>query len=69
LHAGASLDEASIYVDTEAQSLAKLLKASKSMGVLLKKVVGTPSQALAKKMMGNYKAFDLSVKEYVKRNG
>jgi hypothetical protein len=68
LHGGKSLDEAAIYVDTKEQSLAKLGKSTRSLGLLIRKVVTSPHSPEGSKVLVTYKALDGAVKEFVKNN-
>jgi hypothetical protein len=64
LHAGKSLDEASIYVDTREQSMAKLGKSTRSLGILIKKVATDDSTS--KSMVQSFRVLETAVKEFVK---
>jgi hypothetical protein len=61
LHAGKTLDEAEIYVDTREQSISRLYKLSKGMGVLLRKLRASHDLILS------YRRFDAAVKKFVSK--
>jgi hypothetical protein len=70
LHRGKSLREASIYVDTREQSLARLTKITKEMSLLVRKVVA--NNAKSTEAIALHKAFkqmDSAVKAFRKTHG
>lgn len=68
LHKGKNLDEAAIYVDTEEQSIEKLGQATKRIGILIKKVLPTSATAESKVLGESFKAFDVAVREFIKKH-
>ena len=68
LHKGKNLDEAAIYVDTEEQSIGKLGQATKRIGILIKKVLPTSATAESKVLGESFKAFDVAVREFIKKH-
>ncbi len=67
LRAGWPLDEAEIYVDTREQSIARLSKVTKELGVLLKKLLPGSKGKESMRLLQSYKQFDASVKVFVSK--
>jgi hypothetical protein len=68
LHAGKDLEEAEIHVDTREESLTRLSKVNKKLGVLLKKVLAGTRDPEGTKLLQAYKQFDASVKSFINKN-
>jgi len=68
LHAGKDLEEAEIYVDTREESLSRLSKVDKELGVLLKKVLAGNKDPEGTKLLQAYKQFDAAVKSFINKN-
>lgn len=66
LHAGRSLEEAEILVDSREESLARLVKVSKELGSLLKKLLSDNKDDAGSDIQRLYKQFDAAVKIYSK---
>ena len=67
LHSGKTLEEAEIYVNTREQSLSRLEKVTKDLGMLVRKVVARSKDASSVALLASYKRFAASVKSIVKR--
>lgn len=67
LHAGHSLEEAGIYVDTGEQSITRLSKMTKELGVLLKKLLPGGKNAGGARLLQIYKQFEAAVKAFIGR--
>lgn len=67
LHGGKSIEQAEIYVDTREQSLTRLSKVTKDLGVLLKKLVPSARHPEDAQLMRVYKDFDAAVKAFINR--
>jgi len=68
LHAGKSLQEAAIYVDTREESLGRLTKISREIGLLIGKLVPGDSSREAATLQSAHKELNNAVKAYVKKN-
>ena len=66
LHSGKTLEEAEIYVDTREQSINRLSKLSKALGVLLKKLLRGNKDA-GSNLLEMYRRFDDAVKKFVSK--
>jgi len=67
LRARRSLAEAEIYVDSRAQSLTRLDKVTKSIGVLLKKLNPGKKDSQGALLLRTYRDFEIAVKAYLSR--
>jgi len=67
LHAGKTIGEAEIYVDTWEQSITRLTKVMKEMRVLIKKVLRHKNGAENEHLGNSFRRFDTAVKEFVKK--
>jgi hypothetical protein len=67
LHAGKRIEEAEIYVDTKEQSLNRLQKVTKELGVLLKKLIPSPKEPQATQLLRVYKEFETAVKAFINK--
>lgn len=67
LYDGKSIDEAEIYVDTVEESLKRLSKLKKDMGVLLKKLIKGSKNPETTRLIQSYKQFDAAVKEFISK--
>jgi hypothetical protein len=65
LRAGRTLEEAEIYVDTRQESIVRLSRVSKALGVLIKKIVTGNKDAEGAKLLQSYKQFDAAVREFI----
>jgi hypothetical protein len=61
------LEEAENYVDTREQSLARLSKVTKELGVLIKKVVSRPKEAESAALIDSHKRLEDAVKGFVRK--
>lgn len=68
LHAGASLDEAEILVDTREESVRRLANVTKEIGAILKKLKAPKKRKEAANLAATYKQFESAVKVFVARN-
>lgn len=68
LHSGKSLEEAEIYVDTREQSLRRLQKLSRDLGVVLHKIAAPKKTAEAKQLLDGFKKFDSALKAFLNKN-
>ena len=68
LHAGKSLGEAAIYVDTREESLKRLSKLVREMGLLLRKLTSQQRGPAAVQVQEAYKEFDSAVRAFLKKN-
>ena len=68
LHGGRSLEEAEIYVDTREQSLSRLSKVTKALGLLLKKLVPGSKDPDGARLLQLFKQFETAVKGFVSKN-
>jgi hypothetical protein len=68
LHAGKSLHEAEIYVDTREESRNKLSKAVKELGLLIEKVLEKDKTPEASALLQSSKALNAAVKAYLKKH-
>jgi hypothetical protein len=67
LHTGKRLQEASIYLDTREQSLARLTKITKEMSLLVRKLlIRTSGNPKAKSLHMTFKEFERAVKVFTK---
>lgn len=66
LHAGKSLEEAEIYVDSREQSLKRLAKLTKELHVLLRKIL-KGQRSGGTQLLVSYKSFDDAVKSYLSK--
>jgi hypothetical protein len=64
LHGGKNLGEAEIYVDTREQSLSRLHKVTKELGLLLKKLLPGSKDAEGVKLLQLFKQFESAVKAF-----
>jgi hypothetical protein len=67
LHAGKSIEEAEIYVDTKEQSLTRLSKVTKELGVLLRKLIPSAKEAHATQLLHVYRKFETAVKAFINK--
>jgi len=67
LRAGKPLEEAEIYVDTREESVERLSKVTKQLGVLLKKLRPGSKDAEGSHLVQAYKEFDTAVKAFISR--
>jgi hypothetical protein len=67
LHAGKSIEQAEIYVDTREQSLTRLSKVTKDLGVLLKKLAPNAKNPQDAQLLRIYKEFETAVKAFISR--
>ncbi len=67
LHAGKSIEQAEIYVDTREQSLTRLSKVTKDLGVLLKKLLPSAKHPEDAQLLRVYKEFETAAKAFVNR--
>ncbi len=67
LHAGKSIEEAEIYVDSREQSLTRLSKVTKALGVLIKKLIPSNRDPQSAKLVRIYREFETTVKAFVNR--
>lgn len=68
LRAGKPLEEAEIYVDTREQSMSRLSKVTKSLALLLKKLLTGAKEPDAAKLQQAFKQFETAVKAFVNKN-
>ncbi len=68
LHGGKSLEEAEIYVDTREESLSRLSKVTKAVGLLLKKLVPGSKDPEGAKVLQLFKRFETAVKGFISKN-
>lgn len=68
LHSGKSLDEAAIYVDTREQSQKRLQNTTKSLGLLIRKLVQNEKAPEAAALHQAVKQLDVAVKAYLKKH-
>ncbi|MCE5310415.1 MAG: ParB N-terminal domain-containing protein [Acidobacteriales bacterium] len=68
LHAGKSLGEAEIYVDTREQSLSRLKKVTKELGLLLKKLLPGSKDPDETKLLQFFRQFETAVKGFISKN-
>jgi hypothetical protein len=68
LHAGKSLREAAIYVDTREESRGKLSRVVKELGLLIKKVMEKDKTAEASIVQRTFRELDSAVKAYLKKH-
>jgi len=68
LHGGKSLEEAEIYVDTREESLSRLSKVTKALGLLLKKLVPGSKDPDGAKLLQLFKQFETAVKAFISKN-
>lgn len=67
LHSGHSLEEAEIYVDTREQSMARLSKLVKDLGILLNKILPDSKKSdTAQQLQKTYKQFEVAVKNFIR---
>jgi hypothetical protein len=67
LHAGKSLEQAEIYVDSREESLKRLSKVLKDMGALLKKLTVGSKNSETERLVQSYKRFDAVAKAFVSK--
>ena len=67
LHGGKSIEQSEIYVDTREQSLTRLSKVTKDLGVLLKKLVPNARGHEDVQLLRVYKDFEAAVKAFIGR--
>jgi hypothetical protein len=67
LHAGRSMVEAEIYVDTREQSITRLSKVTKELGVLLKKLLQKNNATEAVSLLRIYRDFEAAVKAFISK--
>jgi hypothetical protein len=67
LHAGKTIGEAEIYVDTWEQSITRLTKVMKEMRALIQKVLRHKNGTESEHLRNSFKRFDTAVKDYVKK--
>lgn len=65
LKAGKSLDVAEIYVDTREESLKRLSKVTKSLGLLVGKLVKGKRDDDSKRLSDGFKEFDKAAKKFI----
>jgi hypothetical protein len=68
LHAGKGLDEAEIYVDTREESMKRLGKAVKSLGLLIKKLVGQKRDPESLNLLQGFRDFEAAVRAFQRKN-
>jgi hypothetical protein len=68
LHGGKNLEEAEIYVDTREQSLSRLSKVTKELGLLLKKLLPGSKDQDGTKLLQLFKQFETMVKGFISKN-
>jgi hypothetical protein len=68
LHSGKSLGEAEIYVDTREQSLTRLQKVTKELGLLLKKLVPSGKDPQGAQLLQLFKQFETAVRGFISKN-
>jgi|SRR5271157_361587 len=68
LHGGKSLEEAEIYVDTREESLSRLSKVTKAVGLLLKKLVPGSKDPEGAKLLQLFRRFETAVKGFISKN-
>ena len=68
LRAGKTLEEAEIYVDTREESIQRLVKVTKELGVLVtKKLLPGTKGKEGLRLLRTYKDFDVAVKVFVSK--
>ena len=67
LRAGRKLEEAEIYVDTREQSIDRLSKVTKSLGVLLRKIIAGRRDKEGGHLLKTYRQFQAAVNSFVSR--
>ena len=67
LHAGGTIGEAEIYVDSWEQSVTRLTKVMKEMRVLIKKMLRQKNGAENKDLSTSFRRFDAAIKGFVKK--
>jgi hypothetical protein len=67
LHSGKSIDQAEIYVDTREQSVTRLVKVAKTVGVLLKKLVPSARTPEETRLLHAHRDFESAVRAFVGR--
>jgi len=68
LHSGKSLGEAAIYVDTLEESLKRLSKLNKELGLLIRKITVGRRGGEAVQLLQTYKDFDSAARAFLKKN-
>jgi hypothetical protein len=68
LHAGKSLEQAEIYVDTREQSMSRLSKVMKDLGLLLKKLLRGSRDQDSVKLQQTFKQLEMAVKAFISKN-
>ena len=67
LRAGGTLEEAEILVDTREESMLRLSKATRELGVLLKKLLSGNKDNDGAKLLRSYKQFETAVKTFINK--
>jgi hypothetical protein len=68
LHAGKSLQEAAIYVDTREQSLTRLAKLTREMSLLVRKLAVQNKSSEATALQDEFKRLEIAVKAFLKKH-
>jgi hypothetical protein len=68
LHGGKNLEEAEIYVDSREESLSRLSKVTKALGLLLRKLVPGSKDADGVRLLQLFKQFEAAVKGFISKN-
>jgi hypothetical protein len=68
LHGGKSLEEAEIYVDSREESLSRLSKVTKALGLLLRKLVPGSKDPDGAELLKLFKQFETAVKGLISKN-
>lgn len=67
LSGGKSLEEAEIYVDTREESLKRLDKMRKDIGILVKKMTAGSKNPETQRLLESQKAFDANTKAFIRK--
>lgn len=65
LRAGNTLEESEILVDTREESILRLSKATRELGVLMKKLLAGSKDEGRTELLNSYKQFDFAVKNFI----